>query len=82
VTGLFFDEQSVNAVLAALVSFDACHFNPLAIRAHAEQFDTVIFRHRMTRFIEAQVDARLAGQGFDEPRVGTIGLPALSTAAA
>jgi glycosyltransferase involved in cell wall biosynthesis len=82
VTGLFFDEQSVDAVLAALVSFEACHFNPLAIRAHAEQFDTVMFRHRMIRFIDAQVDARLAGQGFEEPYLGTVGLPALSTAAA
>lgn len=52
-TGLFFAEQSVDAVQEALRRFDGLRFDPALTRQHAQQFDEEHFRTAMRRFVEA-----------------------------
>jgi glycosyltransferase involved in cell wall biosynthesis len=51
VTGVLFDEQSWEELADTVLRFDSQKFNPQAIRTHAEQFSTRIFRKRMYDFI-------------------------------
>ncbi|GHO76122.1 glycosyl transferase [Ktedonobacter sp. SOSP1-85] len=55
VTGVFFREQTVESLADALASFDERHFNPMAIRNHALEFDTPRFQRRILQFIEAKM---------------------------
>lgn len=55
-TGALFAEQSVAAIINAVESFDATAVSPLAIRRHAEQFDTAVFKQKMLRFIDEKMD--------------------------
>ncbi|MFH1429928.1 MAG: glycosyltransferase, partial [Candidatus Uhrbacteria bacterium] len=52
-TGIFFDEQSWEGLADALLRFRQVRdqWDPHAIRRHAEQFDTNVFRERMTRTV-------------------------------
>jgi glycosyltransferase involved in cell wall biosynthesis len=50
-SGAFFSEQSVDAVIATLQSFDPSAYDPRAIRAHAEQFNEANFAARMRQVI-------------------------------
>jgi glycosyltransferase involved in cell wall biosynthesis len=43
-TGLFFDEQTVPAVIDAVERFEMCHINPADCRAWAENFSIEVFR--------------------------------------
>lgn len=52
VTGTFFAEQTVEAVVATLQEFDPRSYDPTRIRAHAEQFDAPIFRKRLRAEID------------------------------
>jgi glycosyltransferase involved in cell wall biosynthesis len=56
-TGVFFGEQSVESLLAAVDAFEsACgRFDPVAIRKHAEQFSVSRFRSEYTAFVEKAV---------------------------
>jgi glycosyltransferase involved in cell wall biosynthesis len=47
-TGLFFHEQTVDALMAALNLFRDGDFDPAAIRQHAEYFDAPRFEERLT----------------------------------
>ncbi len=51
-TGLFFHQQTPAALIAAVRTFDAAHFDPAAIRRHAEQYDVSVFQRRMAEFID------------------------------
>ncbi|HVO44289.1 MAG TPA: glycosyltransferase [Aggregatilineales bacterium] len=53
VTGEFFDDLTVNSLVAALERFDPCAYDPAALRAHAMQFDRAVFRDKLTRFIDS-----------------------------
>jgi glycosyltransferase involved in cell wall biosynthesis len=57
-TGVFFPEQTPQALAAAVQAFeaDAARFDPHAIRAHAETFATPIFKEKF----KAAVDALMA----------------------
>ncbi|HLY31292.1 MAG TPA: glycosyltransferase, partial [Ktedonobacterales bacterium] len=50
-TGLFFRERTPDALAATVASFRAGAFDPLAIRRHAETFDTAQFARRLLGFI-------------------------------
>lgn len=63
-TGVFFEEQTAESVMGAITAFERRSFNPMTIRAHAEQYDSVMFRDRMRRFIDSQMAAR---QTHDHP---------------
>ncbi len=55
-TGAFFDRPSVEAVCAVLSTFDAAAYDPAAIRAHAMQFDSGVFRQQITETVEREWD--------------------------
>lgn len=54
-TGVFFDEQSIPAMLDAVQRFESeqAKFIPTVIRQHAEQFSVASFRERYTHFVES-----------------------------
>lgn len=60
VTGLFFAEQTPEALVAALRRFEAMTFDTHVIRRHAETFDTACFQRRLLQFIEARLAVQSA----------------------
>lgn len=54
-TGLFFNDQSADAVIDAIERFEAVQdtFCPDVLQAHARTFDTAVFRTRMAELIDA-----------------------------
>lgn len=52
VSGLFFEEQSVEAVCAAVERFERAHFEPEAVREQAERFSVPRFRARFREVLE------------------------------
>ncbi len=55
VTGTFFREQTPESLADAVRRLDDAAFDPLAIRAHAEQFDATLFKSRLQAFIEEEL---------------------------
>ena len=56
ITGVFFQEQTVESLTAVLASFNERMFNPYAIRNNALEFDTQRFHQRIMDFIEAKMN--------------------------
>ena len=54
-TGWLFAEQSVAAIIEAVETADPNNLSPARIRQHAEQFDTAVFRRKISRFIEQKM---------------------------
>ncbi len=54
-TGVFFEEQSADAVADTLADFDMDRFDPEAVRRHAEGFDSVAFRRRLRSLIDGHL---------------------------
>jgi glycosyltransferase involved in cell wall biosynthesis len=52
VTGVFFDEQTVDSLAAAVRTFRTLAFDPQAIRDHARKFSGERFRTRMKEIVE------------------------------
>lgn len=52
--GIFFDEQTPEAVMRALKHFDGSAFDPLAIRASVERFDKKYFLQKISAVINKQ----------------------------
>jgi glycosyltransferase involved in cell wall biosynthesis len=57
-TGVLFAEQTAAAIVTAVESFDTNAVSPAFIRAHAEQFDTDVFKQQLLHFIEQKLDAK------------------------
>jgi glycosyltransferase involved in cell wall biosynthesis len=55
-TGLFFYEQSVQALKEAMVKFSTSKFDPHMIRAHAERFARPVFKERIRRFVAEKLE--------------------------
>ena len=51
VTGLFFDEQSPDHLMAAIERFEARTWSPVELRSHAEMFSVGVFRDRFFEFL-------------------------------
>jgi glycosyltransferase involved in cell wall biosynthesis len=53
-TGVFFHEQTVDALVEAMRTLEAneARFEPKALRAHAETFDRPLFRDRIAAYLE------------------------------
>jgi glycosyltransferase involved in cell wall biosynthesis len=68
VTGLFFREQTPDALASVVAGFRDEQFDPQAIRRHAEQFDTARFAERLTRFIATRASAPPAQNVLSSPR--------------
>jgi len=56
-TGLFFREQSVEALIETIERFEQMSFDPAAARANAERFSNQRFRRELSEFIEAKWQA-------------------------
>ena len=54
-TGLFFKEQTANALIGALNEFDNKIFSPEKIRERALEFDRELFKEKMKNYIEEKV---------------------------
>ena len=52
-TGVFFDEQTADALVMAIKNFHLFDFNPAEIRRHAEQFSVENFQQKIREFIQA-----------------------------
>jgi len=50
-TGMLFAEQSADAIIKAVESFEPYDTDPAMIRSHAQQFDTSVFKHRIKDFV-------------------------------
>ncbi len=50
-TGIFFDQQTPEAVAEAVRNFDADKFDPSEIRKHALKFDREIFKKKIKKFV-------------------------------
>ena len=53
-TGIFFDEQTPEAIIEAVNSFDNKKFNSHKIREHALKFDTEVFKKNIKEYVEKQ----------------------------
>jgi glycosyltransferase involved in cell wall biosynthesis len=54
-TGLFFEEQRVDAVVEAMLSLDAAQIDPLECRRSAERFSAPAFRQRFRTAIQREL---------------------------
>jgi len=52
-TGVLFREQTVKSLMEALQGFDADAFDPQTIRQHALQFDSSVFKQKITSYVIA-----------------------------
>jgi glycosyltransferase involved in cell wall biosynthesis len=67
-TGRLFKEQSVDAIVAAVESFDTDAIDVDFIQAHARNFDVKLFKQQMEDFISRRLDERQrAGQKQIQP---------------
>jgi len=60
-TGVFFREQTPEALREALVKLRGLKLNPHIIRAHAEQFDRKIFKENYRRYVERKLAPAWSG---------------------
>jgi glycosyltransferase involved in cell wall biosynthesis len=51
-TGIFFDEQTPESIVAAMEEFEELEFDPAVIRANAERFVPARFRRELSEFVE------------------------------
>jgi glycosyltransferase involved in cell wall biosynthesis len=51
-TGVLFEEQTAESLMAAIKRFKTLKFDPAVIRCHAETFSTETFQQKLTAFIE------------------------------
>lgn len=51
-TGVFFDNQTCDELINAVKKFETMNFDKQEIRRHAETFDEVIFKEKISKFIE------------------------------
>lgn len=54
--GVLFAEQSVAAIIEAVEAFDPSAVSVAAVRRHAEQFDTAVFKQRIQTFVEQKLE--------------------------
>jgi glycosyltransferase involved in cell wall biosynthesis len=61
-TGVFFKEQTVESVTAAITEFETMTFDRKAIRAHAQKFTQEEFRKKFTAAVEENYEKFKAGE--------------------
>ncbi|HEY5741828.1 MAG TPA: hypothetical protein VIS99_04745, partial [Terrimicrobiaceae bacterium] len=50
-TGILFDKQSVESLMAAVREFEGISFSPAAIRRQAEKFSPDVFKRNFANFV-------------------------------
>jgi glycosyltransferase involved in cell wall biosynthesis len=65
-TGLFFPQQTAASIVTAVEAFEACEgqFDPLAIRAHAEQFAPERFQRQFDALVNRRLNKRRKRQAM------------------
>jgi glycosyltransferase involved in cell wall biosynthesis len=63
-TGVLFGPQTVEALMDAVRRVEAASWDPAALRAHAERFDTCVFRRQLQAFVAETVAAYKMGERF------------------
>lgn len=63
-SGVLFDRQDVASLMDAVRRVERLAWDPARIRAHAERFDTHVFRRELRAFVEQSVAARQDGVRF------------------
>ncbi|MEA1937011.1 MAG: glycosyltransferase [Patescibacteria group bacterium] len=58
-TGLFFDEQTPQSIIAVVQNFNSREFNPEEIRKRALEFDKELFKKKIKKFVEEEYAKRL-----------------------
>ena len=56
VTGVFFTEQSVAAIIRAVEAYDPLSADPAACRSNAEQYDIALFKRRIDAFVTRKLE--------------------------
>jgi len=51
--GVFFDEPTAESLMGAIERLETMEWDPQAIRAHAEQFDTAVFEKKMLEIVRS-----------------------------
>ena len=77
VTGVFFDAQTPESLIAAVERREAMTFDPATIRAHARTFDAAVFRQRLEAYVE-RVGSRQSAVGRTAPRRSASSAPSLA----
>ncbi|MFC1496504.1 glycosyltransferase [Candidatus Margulisiibacteriota bacterium] len=57
-TGIFFDRQDTEALVAAVKSFNQLSFDKLSIRQQAEKFDKQVFKEKMLKLVSELISTR------------------------
>lgn len=65
-TGVFFDDQTADALVEAILRFENLQWDPITIRRHAENFSVPIFELSMRRFL------RRVGAPVDDTRSAAV----------
>jgi len=60
-TGIFFSEQTAESLTEALKAFEKRRFHPEAIRRHAEKFSREIFKKKLQKSIQQQLERHFGG---------------------
>lgn len=55
VTGIYFEEQTVDSLAAAIKRFESMRFDLPKLRAHAEMFDTHVFVRKFQQLVEREL---------------------------
>jgi glycosyltransferase involved in cell wall biosynthesis len=61
-TGVFFEHQSVDAIIDAVETLEKMDIDPVAIAAHASQFGENVFADRMKCFVDRCLKEAAAGK--------------------
>jgi glycosyltransferase involved in cell wall biosynthesis len=71
-TGVFFTDQSVSGLTKAMLEFESMEreFRPQAIREHSLQFDSAIFKRRISEFVAFALENFRARKQMDGARTG------------
>lgn len=64
-TGIFFKEQTSASLIEAIVDFEKIEFNPLTIRAHAEEFSQEKFNSKFKAFVEEKWESFSAFKKYE-----------------
>jgi glycosyltransferase involved in cell wall biosynthesis len=56
-TGVLFNEMTVESLMTAMQTFDSTAYDPVALRAHATRFDTQVFKHQISEYVEQAWDS-------------------------
>ena len=78
ISGVFFEEQTVESLARAMESFNPDDYNPYRIRRHAETFDVTVFNRKMMMFIKDKLEQHKDQYGLHEPAMLQEGLAPIS----